>query len=54
MWQGLKMATFQKTKIGFQNFKTNYHFKHVKSIVEYSKGSVLQYFWQSFSNHLSL
>ena len=33
---------------------TNYHLMQVKSIAEYSKGSILQYFWPSLSYHLLL
>ena len=35
-------------------FKTNYHLMQVKSIVQCSKGSILQYFRPSLSYHLSL
>ena len=35
-------------------FKTNYHLMQVKSIVECSKGSILQYFRPSLSYHLSI
>ena len=35
-------------------FKTNYRLMQVKSIAECSKWSILQYFWPSFSFHLSL
>ena len=34
--------------------KTNFPLMQVKSIAEYSKGSILQYFWPSLSYHLSL
>ena len=35
-------------------FKTYYHLMQVKSIAECSKGSILQYFLPSLSNHLFL
>ena len=35
-------------------FKTNYPLMQVKSIAEFSKGSILQYFRPSLSYHLSL
>ena len=35
-------------------FKTNYLLMQVESIAECSKGSILQYFRPSLSNHLSL
>ena len=35
-------------------FYTNYRLMKVKSIAEYSKGSILQYFRPSLSYHLSL
>ena len=34
-------------------FKTDYHLMQVKSIAECSKGSILQYFRPSLSNHFS-
>ena len=35
-------------------FKSKYHLMHVKSIAEWSKGIILQYFRPSLSYHLSL
>ena len=41
----------RRLKLGF---KTNYRLMQVKSIAEYSKGSILQYFRPSLSYHMSL
>ena len=45
-------ATLKKTKK--MVFKTNYRLMKIKSIAEYSKGSIPQYFRPSLSYHLSL
>ena len=47
----LKRPLKKKTKMGF---KTDYRLMQVKSIAEYSKGSILQYFRPSLSYHLLL
>ena len=49
----ISWALLKKTKIRLQK-QTNYRLMQVKSIAEYSNGSILQYFRHSFSYHLSL